>query len=157
IAKASSKASTTDKGALRGKLLYMSPEQAWGKPMDKRSDVFSLGVVFYEMLTEQKPFLGTSEMSILETVRECRVPPPTTINDKIPASLERVVMKALERDPESRYQDAGEMLADLERVLHEWPPVSASGLVRFLETLFDEHERGDAGPAEGAAGAGEVE
>jgi len=143
IAKAASKASTTDKGALRGKLLYMSPEQAWGKPMDKRSDVFSLGIVFYEMLTEQKPFLGTSETSILETVRECRVPPPTTINDKIPEKLEKVVMKALERDPEVRYQDAGEMLRDLERVLHEWQPATATGLVRFLEILFDEHERGD--------------
>jgi serine/threonine protein kinase len=158
IAKAASKASTTDKGALRGKLLYMSPEQAWGKPMDKRSDVFSLGIVFYEMLTEQKPFLGTSEMSILETVRECRVPPPTTINDKIPEKLERVVMKALERDPEVRYQDAGEMLRDLERVLHEWQPATASGLVRFLEILFDEHERGEL-PAdgEGAHGAGPAE
>ena len=59
IAKAASKATITDKGALRGKLLYMSPEQAWGKAMDRRSDVFSLGIVFYEMLTEQKPFLGT--------------------------------------------------------------------------------------------------
>jgi serine/threonine protein kinase len=144
IAKAATKASTTDKGALRGKLLYMSPEQAWGKPMDKRSDVFSLGIVFYEMLTEQKPFLGTSEMSILETVRECRVPPPTTLNDRIPEKLERVVMKALERDPEVRYQDAGDMLRDLERVLHEWQPATASGLVRFLELLFDDHERGDA-------------
>jgi serine/threonine protein kinase len=143
IAKAATKASTTDKGALRGKLLYMSPEQAWGKAMDKRSDVFSLGIVFYEMLTEQKPFLGTSEMSILETVRECRVPPPTTINDRIPEKLEKVVMKALERDPEVRYQDAGEMLRDLERVLHEWQPATASGLVRFLETLFDDKERGD--------------
>jgi serine/threonine protein kinase len=158
IAKAASKASTTDKGALRGKLLYMSPEQAWGKPMDKRSDVFSLGIVFYETLTEQKPFLGTSEMSILETVRECRVPPPTTINDKIPEKLERVVMKALERDPEVRYQDAGEMLRDLERVLHEWQPATASGLVRFLEILFDEHERGEmAADGEGAHGAGPAE
>jgi serine/threonine protein kinase len=143
IAKAATKASTTDKGALRGKLLYMSPEQAWGRPMDKRSDVFSLGIVFYETLTEQKPFLGTSEMSILETVRECRVPPPTTINDRIPEKLERVVMKSLERDPEVRYQDAGEMLRDLERVLHEWQPATASGLARFLELLFDDHERGN--------------
>ena len=157
IAKAASKASTTDKGALRGKLLYMSPEQAWGKTMDKRSDVFSLGIVFYEMLTEQKPFLGTSETSILETVRECRVPPPTTINDKIPEKLEKVVMKALERDPEVRYQDAGEMLRDLERVLHEWQPATASGLVRFLEILFDEHERGDVsadGPGDARDGSG---
>jgi serine/threonine protein kinase len=153
IAKAASKASTTDKGALRGKLLYMSPEQAWGKPMDKRSDVFSLGIVFYEMLTEQKPFLGTSETSILETVRECRVPPPTTINDKIPEKLEKVVMKALERDPEVRYQDAGDMLRDLERVLHEWQPATATGLVRFLELLFDEHERGDIVAPEGDAHA----
>ena len=76
IAKAATKATTTDAGALRGKLLYMSPEQAWGKPMDRRSDVFSLGIVFYEMLTDQKPFLGNSEMSILETVRECRVRAP---------------------------------------------------------------------------------
>jgi serine/threonine protein kinase len=150
IAKAASKASTTDKGALRGKLLYMSPEQAWGKPMDKRSDVFSLGIVFYEMLTEQKPFLGTSEVSILETVRECRVPPPTTLNDQIPEKLERVVMKALERDPEMRYQDAGDLLRDLERVLHEWQPATASGLARFLELLFDDHERGDVVTADGA-------
>jgi serine/threonine protein kinase len=154
IAKAATKASTTDKGALRGKLLYMSPEQAWGKPMDKRSDVFSLGIVFYEMLTEQKPFLGTSEMSILETVRECRVPPPTTLNDRIPEKLERVVMKALERDPEVRYQDAGDMLRDLERVLHDWQPATASGLARFLELLFDEHERGDAVTEGEARGTG---
>ena len=72
IAKATSKATTTDRGALRGKLLYMSPEQASGNPMDRRSDVFSLGVVFYEMITDPKPFLGTSEKGILEMVRECR-------------------------------------------------------------------------------------
>jgi serine/threonine protein kinase len=146
IAKAATKAHSTDKGALRGKLLYMSPEQAWGKALDKRSDVFSLGVVFYEMLTEQKPFLGSSEMSILETVRECRVAPPSTLNPRIPEKLERVVMKSLERDPELRYQDAGEMLRDLERVLHEWQPATASGLVRFLEILFDEGERGAHAP-----------
>jgi serine/threonine protein kinase len=117
--------------------------------------------VFYEMLTEQKPFLGTSEMSILETVRECRVPPPTTLNPRIPEKLEKVVMKALERDPETRYQDAGEMHHDLERVLHEWQPATATGLVRFLEVLFDARERGDAS-SEGAssehrAGAGEID
>ena len=67
IAKAATKASTTDRGALRGKLLYMSPEQAWGRPIDRRSDVFSLGIVLYEMVTETKPFLGAgTEMSILE-------------------------------------------------------------------------------------------
>ena len=151
IAKAASKATITDKGALRGKLLYMSPEQAWGKPMDRRSDVFSLGIVFYEMLTGQKPFLGTSEMSILETVRECRVPPPTTLNPRIPEKMERVAMKALERDPEIRYQDAGEMHRDLERVLHERPPTTPRDVTLLLEQLFDEPERGGAVSADWSA------
>jgi len=142
IAKAASKASITDKGALRGKLLYMSPEQAWGKAMDRRSDIFSLGIVFYEMLTGQKPFLGTSEMSILETVRECRVAPPITVNPGIPEKMERVAMKALERDPEVRYQDAGEMHRDLERVLHERQPPTPRDVTLLLEQLFDEPERG---------------
>jgi serine/threonine protein kinase len=140
IAKAVSKATATDHGALRGKLLYMSPEQAGGRPMDRRSDIFSLGIVFYEMLTDQKPFLGTSEMSILETVRECRVAPPTQLNPRIPDKLERVVMKALHRD--------------LERVLHERQAPTAVELGRFMEILFDPEERGDPPPDEASFGEG---
>jgi serine/threonine protein kinase len=151
IAKAASKATITDKGALRGKLLYMSPEQAWGKAMDRRSDIFSVGIVFYEMLTGQKPFLGNSEMSILETVRECRVAPPTTLNPRIPEKMERVAMKALERDPEVRYQDAGEMHRDLERVLHEGRPPTPRDVTLLLEQLFDEPERGGAVSADWSA------
>jgi serine/threonine protein kinase len=150
IAKAATKARITDAGALRGKLLYMSPEQAWGKPMDRRSDVFSLGIVFYEMVTDQKPFLGSSEMSILEMVRECRVAPPSDVNPRIPEKLEKVVMTALERDPDHRYQDAAEMYRDLDRVLHERQPPTANELTRFMELLFDEEERIEA-PPPGAA------
>jgi len=148
IAKAATKASMTDAGALRGKLLYMSPEQAWGKRMDRRSDVFSLGIVFYEMVTEEKPFLGGSEMSILELVRECRVPPPSTVNPRIPEKLEKVIMKALERDPNHRYQDAFEMYRDLERVLQERRSPTAAELARFMEILFDEDERVDIHPGD---------
>ncbi|HEX6738708.1 MAG TPA: protein kinase [Vicinamibacteria bacterium] len=149
IAKAASKATHTDAGALRGKLLYMSPEQAWGKPMDRRADLFSLGIVFYEMVTEQKPFLSTSEMSILEMVRECRVRPPTELNARLPEKLEKVLLKALERDPDHRYQDAGEMFRDLERARFERPqPPTQSELARYLELLFDESERSDTLPAE---------
>ena len=143
IAKAATKASITDAGALRGKLLYMSPEQAWGKPMDRRSDVFSLGIVFYEMVTDHRPFLGSSEMSILEMVRECRVAKPSTLNPAVPEKLESVIMMALARDPDDRYQDAAEMYRDLERVLHEWQPPQAGAVSRFLEGLFDEQERSD--------------
>jgi serine/threonine protein kinase len=146
IAKAATKARISDAGALRGKLLYMSPEQAWGKPMDRRSDVFSLGIVFYEMVTDQKPFLGSSEMSILEMVRECRVAPPSDVNPRIPERLEKVVMTALERDPDHRYQDAAEMYRELDRVLHERQPPTANELTRFMELLFDEEERIEALP-----------
>jgi serine/threonine protein kinase len=142
IAKAASKATVTDAGALRGKLLYMSPEQAWGKPMDRRSDLFSLALVFYEMITEERPFMSTSEMSILEMVRECRIPPPSSLNPRVPERLEKLLMKALARDPEDRYQDAAELYRDLERVLHERRP-AADALPRLMEVLFDEVERGD--------------
>jgi serine/threonine protein kinase len=142
IAKAATKASNTERGALRGKLLYMSPEQAWGKSIDKRSDIFSLGIVLFEMLTEDKPFLGSSEVSILEMVRDCRVAAPTTLNPRIPEKLERAAIKALEKDPEQRYQDAGELARDLDRALADRKPPTSAELARFLEVLFDPNERG---------------
>ena len=110
IAKAATKASNTDRGALRGKLLYMSPEQAWGRPIDRRSDVFSLGIVLYEMVTETKPFIGAgTELTILELVRQCVITSAREINPRVPEALDRVIMKALARDPDERYQDAGQM------------------------------------------------
>jgi eukaryotic-like serine/threonine-protein kinase len=143
IAKAATKASITDSGALRGKLLYMSPEQAWGKPMDRRSDLFSLGVVLYEMVTDHRPFLGSTDMSILEMVRECQVAKPSTLNPRLPERLESVIMMALARDPDDRYQDAAEMYRDLEAVMHEGTPLPSGAIARFLESLFDDQERAD--------------
>ena len=152
IAKAATKASGTDRGALRGKILYMSPEQAWGRPIDRRSDVFSLGIVLYELVTETKPFLASgTEVTILELVRQCLVTPPREINPRVPEALDRVIMKALARDPDDRYEDAGQMQRGLERILRERPPVSARDLARFLELLFDRAER-EEGEAERGAG-----
>jgi serine/threonine protein kinase len=149
IAKAATKASSTDRGALRGKLLYMSPEQAWGKSLDHRSDLFSLGLVLYEMVTEEKPFLlghDGSEMTILEKVRRGEIAPPRSLNPKIPENLDRVVMKALQKDPEERFQDAVEMNRALERVMRDRQPLSVSELKRFMELLFDRDEREEAIP-----------
>jgi len=148
IAKAATKASSTDRGALRGKLLYMSPEQAWGRPIDRRSDVFSLGIVLYEMVTETKPFLGAgSEISILELVRQCVITPARQVNPRVPEALDRLIMKALARDPAERFQDAGQMQRGLERFLRERPPVTTRDLARFLELLFDRSEREEGGDA----------
>jgi len=143
IAKAATKATAHESGALRGKLLYMSPEQAWGKPMDRRSDIFSLGLVLYEMLTDQRPFLGSSELSILEMVRECRIAPPRSINPEIPEDLEQAVMKALARDPDERYADAADMQKDLELHLHTGRPPTGADIARFMQELFGQEERGE--------------
>jgi serine/threonine protein kinase len=143
IAKAATKATAHESGALRGKLLYMSPEQAWGKPMDRRSDIFSLGLVLYEMLTGQRPFLGSSELSILEMVRECRIAPAASVNAAVPEGLAQATMKALARDPEQRYSDAAEMQADLERILHEQRPPTEADVSRFMRQLFEQEERGE--------------
>ena len=152
IAKAATKASGTDRGALRGKILYMSPEQAWGRPIDRRSDVFSLGIVLYELVTDAKPFLASgTDVTILEIVRQCLVTPPREINPRVPEALDRVIMKALARDPDDRYEDAGQMQRGLERILRERPPVSARDLARFLELLFDRDER-EEGEAERGTG-----
>ncbi len=149
IAKAVAKAASTDRGSLRGKLLYMSPEQAWGRPIDRRSDVFSLGIVLYELVTESKPFaVSDSELTILELVRQCLITPPREVNPRVPEALDRVIMKALAREPDERYQDAGQMQRGLERFLRERPPVSARDLARFLELLFERPEREESGARE---------
>jgi len=152
IAKAAAKASTTDKGTLRGKLLFMSPEQAWGRPMDRRADVFSLGIVFYELLAGEKPFVGAGEISVLEMVRQSELRPLRSLKPEVPELLERVVMKALERDPDDRYQDAGDMHRDLEQMLSKTQAHLASGLMRYLELLFDREERGELAPEDVASG-----
>jgi TonB family protein len=126
IAKAASKASHTQAGALKGKLQYMSPEQAWGRAIDRRSDIFALATVLYEMLTGRKLFAGDNELSILDQVREARVAAPSVINDEVTPEVDRIVAKALAKDPTERYQTAGEMARDLDAVLYSFKPTPTS-------------------------------
>ena len=98
------------------------------------------------MITEQKPFIGSgSEMTILEMVRKCVITPPREVNPRVPEALDRVIMKALARNPDERYQDAGQMQRGIEKILRERPPVTARDLARFLELLFDREEREENG------------
>jgi serine/threonine protein kinase len=136
IAKAATKASHTDSGSLRGKLLYMSPEQAWGKPLDKRSDLFALGAVFYEILTGHLLFSASSEMSVLERVREARFVSPSSLNPAVPIELEAVAMRLLNKNPAERYQDASEVLLELDSYLRRRPPVGSGDLSRYVKKLF---------------------
>ncbi len=139
IAKAATKASQTRAGALKGKLQYMSPEQAWGKDIDHRSDIFSLGLVLYEMLTSEKVFTGDSELSVLEQVRDPIIPAPSMKNSDVDAEIDHIVSLAVNADREERYQSAQDFQRDLERVLREnsWSPDRES-VAGFLAQLGDD-------------------
>jgi TonB family protein len=141
IAKAASKASQTQSGALKGKVQYMSPEQAWGKPIDRRSDLFSLGAVLFEMLTDQKLFRGDSDLTVLEKVRAADVVAPSSINPEVPKNLDAILLKALAREAEERYSNASDMLRDLEAVLYAYTPAPGSAdLAIFLHRLAAEEQ-----------------
>ncbi|MDQ5872915.1 MAG: protein kinase, partial [Acidobacteriota bacterium] len=120
IAKADRKVSQTESGSLKGKLQYMSPEQAWGRPIDRRADIFSLATVLFEMLTGKKLFTGDNELSVLEQVREARVVPPSQLNDEVTPDIDRVVQRALQKEPGDRYQTAGEMAKDIDEILYSF-------------------------------------
>jgi serine/threonine protein kinase len=118
IAKAAGKASKTQAGILKGKFGYMSPEQVRGLPIDRRSDIFALGIVLYEMLTGERLFIGESDFSTLEKVRNVEIIPPSSFNSEIPDKLERIVLKALEKNVEDRYQNAIDLHDDLQLFMH---------------------------------------
>ncbi len=134
IVKAVSKASHTQMGALKGKLQYMSPEQAWGRQVDGRSDLFSLGAILFEMLTGRRLFPGENEISVLEAVRECRIEAPKALVPSIPDEVDALVRKALGREPGDRFQTAGAMQQALEHVLYALKP-SQADLATFVHKL----------------------
>ncbi|MGH2348850.1 MAG: serine/threonine-protein kinase [bacterium] len=109
----------TATGLMMGTPRYMSPEQVAGRPVDHRSDIFSLGTVLYEMLTGTKLFAGADATEIVYNVAQLRPVPPSRINRQVPAMLDLVVAKALEKDIDERYQDAHQFAADLRACLSE--------------------------------------
>lgn len=119
VAKAAGRVSKTQAGILKGKFGYMSPEQVRGNPVDRRSDVFALTVVLWEVLTGRRLFQGETDFATLDKVREVAVEPPTMYNPKIPDSLEAVVLKGLAEDPEQRYQSAMELHDALQAYMFE--------------------------------------
>ena len=137
VAKVSGKLSQTIVGTIKGKHAYMSPEQARGEELDARSDVYGLGTVFYELLTNQRLFKRESDIATLKAVVGARVPPPSEVVPGAPKSLDALVMKALARKREERYQSAGEFqLAIEDFLLAERLPGTQAHLNAFMKELY---------------------
>jgi serine/threonine protein kinase len=118
IAKAAGKAGRTQAGILKGKFGYMSPEQVQGLEIDRRSDVFGVGICLYELLTGERLFVGESDFATLEKVRNVDIMPPSTYNRRIPEELEQIVLKALARDRGSRHQTAMQLHDELQGFMY---------------------------------------
>jgi len=131
VAKARHRITETRSGSLKGKYAYMSPEQAQGREIDRRADLFSVGAVLFEALTGDALFKGQNEFETMQRIMEAPVPNPSSCAPGIPAELDAVVHRALARDREDRYQTAAQMAEDLERVVR---PASTREVATFLET-----------------------
>lgn len=137
IAKAAMRTTKTQAGVLKGKFGYMSPEQVAGHNIDHRSDVFAVGTCMHEMLTSERLFVGESDFSTLEKVRNAEVIPPSSIAPNIPPELEAIVLRALACDPSNRFQNAGEMHEALQMfITREKPPYGTSKLASWMRTAF---------------------
>ena len=137
IAKMAEDPELSQRYALKGKLAYMSPEQLHNRPLDRRSDLFSLGIVLYEITTHTRLFKGQTEVDTMRMVLEGSIAAPSTVDADYPRELEPIVMRALEKDPDRRYASARDLQLDLEafardRRLH----ISSAGLADWMETSF---------------------
>jgi len=137
IAKAANQSAMTQVGMIKGKVAYMSPEQATGRPIDHRSDIFSGGILLYEMITGNRMFKGEDSIQILAKVRDADFAPLRSVRSDLPEKLYAILDRALAKDPENRYSSAGEMQADLEECLFllSMRP-AARGLAEFMKELF---------------------
>ena len=121
MAKLKGQTKLTKKGTTLGTIAYMSPEQATGEEADHRSDLWSLGVVLYEMITGQLPFKGEYEQAIMYSIMNEDPEPVTGVRTGVSKELERIIHKALKKDSKERYQHAGDLLVDLKNLQKEPP------------------------------------
>ncbi len=139
IAKAESKLSKTQAGVLKGKFGYMSPEQALGGNIDHRTDIFSLGIVLFEILTGRRLFLGDSDFETLEMIKKAEVPPPSKFREEIPEVVDKIVLKALEKEPDMRFASAKDMQVELTKFFYQtYSEFTYSDIASFMKDLFKE-------------------
>ena len=142
IAKASQNVSKTAIGELKGKLSYMSPEQAAGRTLDRRSDIFQIGILLYEMLTLKKMFEGNSDQSIMGKIQRADFPQLHSLRASLPGLLQQIVMKALAIDPNERYQNAQELEYELMNVQGQLQsPPDRYNVAPFTANIIEQRDR----------------
>ena len=153
IVKGHSVQAMTEAGVLKGKLSYMAPEYLTGA-LDRRADLFALGVIAHELLTGRRLFYSSNDLETLMRVRTMRIPPPSRLRSDVPAALDAIVMRALARDPAERWQTAAELRAALEALygsvepeqISQWvtwafdreAPLPMSQVIRAIDALEQE-------------------
>ncbi|MCC6551954.1 MAG: serine/threonine protein kinase, partial [Polyangiaceae bacterium] len=137
VAKATNRASgETTAGQLKGKIPYMSPEQARGGQVDRRTDIFAMGIVLYRLATGVHPFAGDTDLVTMQNIIAKPVLPPRARNPKFPADLEQVLLKCLHKDADKRYQTMIELERAVQEVLAKEPPVTSDDIGNFIRTLM---------------------
>ena len=124
---------------LKGKVPYMSPEQGLGEPVDHRSDIFALGIVLFELTTGRRLFKAKSTAETIKLTTESNYPRPSQVRPGYPLALDRIVMKALSRSPDQRYQSARDLQGDLEAFIRQQRVAASSvSLAQWMEMLFED-------------------
>ncbi|MBN1944734.1 MAG: protein kinase [Bradymonadales bacterium] len=151
IAKARARSTTTGEGIIKGKFFYMSPEQARGEPLDHRSDLFAVGILCYELLTNRMMYDTDSSRDALRMARAATFLPPSSLRNDLPPTIEEIVLKALSRDREMRYSSAHLMRADITSWLRRHSPgFGRHRLAEYLKQLVESPRQPDL-PAMGRA------
>jgi eukaryotic-like serine/threonine-protein kinase len=144
VAKAAGKITRTATGVIKGKYAYMSPEQARGHDLDSRSDIFGLGIVFYEILASQRLFKRENDTETLKAIVYGEVAPPSSVVRGIPKQVDAIVMKALAKNRDDRYQTAGDMQLAIEEFLVRGRlPATPAHLSAYMRELFEVESRQD--------------
>jgi len=144
IAKAATRSRRTQTGVIKGKYFYMSPEQAWGDPVDHRTDIFSAGIILYEILTGRMLYIEEDLHKLLHMARQAEIATPSTRRPDIPPSLEHIVMKALARDPDQRWGTAREFQAALTSFLFSYAPdFTPQRLAQLVKLALEPPRRGN--------------
>ena len=136
IAKARQRFTQTQAGMVKGKCAYMSPEQVRGGDLDGRSDLFSLAVVMWELLTRKRLFAGDTDYVTLTNVIKAEVPPPRSINPEVPEELERILLKALQGERDARHCSVAEFQRELQRFFYTEAGAHEVSVQDFMQTLF---------------------